>query len=57
MTQPNRPARTKKAYSTPSIRSRGRLEDLTRWIGGPWGEFFSGQGAGWNPWGNPGTGS
>jgi hypothetical protein len=44
----------KKVYVTPSITAQGRVEDLTQWIGGRWGEFFNGQGSGWNPWKSPG---
>lgn len=47
----------KRAYSAPRIQPKGRVEDLTRWIGGKWGEFFNGQGSGWNPWASPGNGS
>lgn len=54
----NRPIDSaKRAYSSPSIRPMGRVENLTRWIGGKWGEFFNGQGTGWNPWAPPGGGS
>lgn len=47
----------KRVYSTPTIRVQGRVEELTRWIGGNWGEFFGGQGSGYNPWARPGAGS
>lgn len=59
MTQSDRAseAHAKKPYSTPSIEPKGRVEEITRWIGGWWGEFFHGQGSGWNPWSRPGGGS
>jgi hypothetical protein len=57
MIQNERFAGSKRPYSTPTIQSRGRIEEMTRWVGGRWGEFFSGQGSGWNPWQAPGTGS
>ena len=44
----------KKPYVSPTITPQGRVEDLTQWIGGRWGEFFNGQGSGWNPWATPG---
>ena len=44
----------KKPYASPTITPQGRVEDLTQWIGGQWGEFFNGQGSGWNPWKTPG---
>lgn len=47
----------KRIYETPKIEVQGRVEDLTQWIGGRWGEFFNGQGSGWNPWSPPGGGS
>ena len=40
----------KKGYETPKIEVQGRVEDLTQWINGSWGEFFSGDQGGWNPW-------
>lgn len=40
----------KKEYVSPSVSEQGRVEDLTQWLGGRYGEFFNGQGAGWNPW-------
>ncbi len=46
---------TDRTYETPSIEVQGRVEELTQWIGGRWGEFFNGQGSGWNPWANPGS--
>lgn len=47
----------KKNYTHPTVTEGGRVEELTRWVGGRWGEFFGGQGSGWNPWTNPGGGS
>ena len=40
----------RKQYTTPRLVEHGSIENITGWIGGPWGEFFSGQGSGWNPW-------
>ena len=45
--------KNKKAYSPPQLTVHGSVEKVTGWVGGPWGEFFGGQGGGWNPWGNP----
>jgi len=36
-------------YQRPELTELGPIEVVTRWIGGPWGEFFGGQGSGWNP--------
>lgn len=47
----------KKQYIPPKITIYGKVEDLTGWIGGPWGEFFNGPISGWNPGEEPGGGS
>lgn len=47
----------KKSWTSPAVKPQGRVEDLTQWIGGLWGEFFGGQGSGWNPWKQAGGGS
>jgi len=50
----------KKTYVAPELTEHGSIEKITGWVGGPWGEFFGGQGSGWNPWKNGengGTGS
>ena len=49
--QNSEPTRSeKKEYVCPDVSEQGRVEDLTQWLGGRWGEFFNGQGSGWNPW-------
>ncbi len=45
----------KKVYSAPQLVEHGSIESITGWIGGPWGEFFGGQGSGWNPYKKPGN--
>lgn len=40
----------KKPYVAPELVEHGSIEKITGWVGGPWGEFFGGQGSGWNPW-------
>ena len=46
----------KKHYVSPTITPQGRVEELTKLIGGRWGASLSPQGlAGpWNPWKTPG---
>ena len=46
----------KKEYNSPKITTYGKVEEITGWLGGPWGEFFCGPISGWNP-GDPNTGS
>ncbi len=41
---------SKKSYASPELIVHGTIEETTRWIGGPWGEFLAGEGDGWNPW-------
>ena len=45
--------RDKKAYDPPTLVELGSVENRTQWIGGLFGEFFGGQGTGWNPWSVP----
>lgn len=45
----------KHSYQAPKVTDQGRVEDLTQWVGGLWGEFMAGQGSGWNPWKNAGS--
>jgi len=46
----NETTEAKRPYEAPKFEVQGRVEDLTQWIGGRWGEFFNGEGTGWNPW-------
>jgi len=45
----------RQSYAAPKLTVYGTIEKLTGWVGGPWGEFLGGQGAGWNPWQQPGS--
>jgi hypothetical protein len=47
----------KKAYVAPQLIELGEVEKMTQWLGGPYGEFFGGQGTGWNPFEPRPTGS
>ena len=44
----------KKHYESPILEEHGRIEDLTGWVGGPWGEFLGGPVTGYNPVVRPG---
>jgi len=46
-------SKLKKRYSSPKITTYGKVEEITGWIGGPWGEFFNGPISGWNPGDDP----
>ena len=47
----------RKPYRSPTIESKGRVEDLTRWVNSWWSVLLGGGAETWNPWASPGGGS
>ena len=47
----------KKSYAPPRLKDYGPINEVTGWIGGRFGEFFGGEGTGWNPYKDPPSGS
>ncbi|MEM6674435.1 MAG: hypothetical protein AAF726_16435 [Planctomycetota bacterium] len=47
----------KRNYTRPTVEARGRIEDLTRWVGQRQKVGNLPSAGGWNIWTQPGTGS